>query len=285
MYKIDFVKISVIMPSFNQATFLEEAMQSVFNQSYPNLEFIVLDAGSTDGSVDIIKKYADKITYWRSHPDGGQSAAFNEGFRMATGDFLTWLNSDDVMLPGTLHLLNEYVHKYPSYDWFMGNTVWMDKDGKIFRVGKMEKWSDFFTRRGLYSAGGPTAFFRKSLLERYGYLREDFHYSMDMELWDRFIENGVKFKRIKDYCWALRMHDMAKTSSYMFVNKDNAESVSLKQKERKEETKMHKNLYPMFVHGRCYHVLFSIYKICGITAFSRIWDRRYIGKHYKSIKR
>lgn len=272
MYRTDFVKITVVMPSFNQAAFLEEAIQSVFNQLYPNLEFIVLDAGSTDGSVDIIKKYADKITYWRSHPDGGQSAAFNEGFRMATGDFLTWLNSDDVMLPGTLHLLNEYVHKYPSYDWFMGNTLFMDKKGVIFRVGKMEAWCTFLARRGLFSAGGPTAFFRKGLLEKYGYLREDFHYSMDTELWDRFIVNGVKFKRIDKYCWAFRYHEKSKTTGCF----DNMQA-------QQNEAISRRMLYPSFVSGKCYHILFNIYKLFNFSIFSRIFDRKYIGRSYKDI--
>lgn len=284
MYRTDFVKITVVMPSFNQAVFLEEAIQSVLSQSYPNLELIVLDAGSTDGSVDIIKKYADKITYWRSHPDEGQSAAFNEGFRMATGDFLTWLNSDDVMLPGTLHLLNKYVHKYPSCEWFLGNTVWIDKEGVIFRVGKKENWTNFFPKKGFYSAGGPTSFFHKDLLEKFGYMRENFHYSMDMELWDRFIVNGVKFHRIDGYCWALRMHDKAKTSSYMFVNNENKFEIEERQKSRQKEIEQHWKLYPMFKSGIYWSIMFRIYKLCSKQFISRLLDRRYIGKHYYDVR-
>src|SRR5687767_5199473 len=94
--------ISLVTPSLNQASFLERAIRSVIEQNYPNLEYIVMDGGSTDGSVDIIEEYSDRLAYWVSEPDGGQSAAINAGWSRSSGNVLAWLNSDDYLLPGTL---------------------------------------------------------------------------------------------------------------------------------------------------------------------------------------
>ncbi len=271
------------MPSFNQGKYLEKSILSVLNQDYSDYELIVLDGGSTDNSVEIIKKYSDRIAYWRSFPDEGQSAAFNEGFKMATGNFVTWLNSDDVLLPGTLRLFTQYVSKYPNCNWFLGNAFWIDKDDVIIKVGRMESWSRIFSKRGLYSPGGPTSFFKKSLLEKYGYLREDFHYSMDTELWERFISVGEKFIRINNYCWGLRMHEDAKTSAYMFRTEENKAIVDKKEQQRKAELEKRKRLYPMLVPNKMWLSLFRIRKIMDKSVYYRFSDRKLLGQVYYKI--
>src|SRR3989339_415746 len=101
----NYPRITVVMPSFNQARYIEESIQSVLDQMYPNLEFIILDGGSTDGSQEIIERYADRLTYWHSQPDKGQTDALIMGFDRSTGDLIGWVNSDDVLLPGCLHTI------------------------------------------------------------------------------------------------------------------------------------------------------------------------------------
>ena len=110
----DWPKISIITPSYNQGIFIEETILSVLDQNYPNLEYIIMDGGSTDNTVDIIKKYEDRITYWISEKDNGQSDAINKGFHKSTGDILHWLNSDDVLVPRALNMLVEYLSNNPD---------------------------------------------------------------------------------------------------------------------------------------------------------------------------
>ena len=112
-----FPKISIVTPSFNQAKFLENTIQSIFLQNYPNIEYIVIDGGSGDISVDIIKKYADQLHFWCSELDGGQYDAINKGFSKASGDILCWLNSDDMYFPWTLKTVASIMTQFPQVEW------------------------------------------------------------------------------------------------------------------------------------------------------------------------
>ena len=111
-------KISIITPSFNQSRFLEESILSVLNQNYSNLEYLLIDGFSTDRSIEIIKKYQEKIKFWVSEKDNGQSQAINKGFKKATGEIIAWLNSDDILLPNTLHAVEDFFLKNPTVDLF-----------------------------------------------------------------------------------------------------------------------------------------------------------------------
>src|SRR5712664_2616221 len=110
-------RISIVTPSFNQASYLEAALKSVLDQNYPNLEYIVVDGGSTDGSVEIIQRYADRLTYWVSQPDRGQMDALNKGFRRTTGEIMAWLNSDDMLCSWALQTVGHIFQDLPAVQW------------------------------------------------------------------------------------------------------------------------------------------------------------------------
>ena len=192
--------VSIVIANYNYGRFLEEAIRSVVNQGMENeVELIICDAGSTDGSVDIIKKYANGlppnvhysdwcanlqynacnpqlITWWCSEKDGGQSAAFNKGFAHARGRFLTWLNADDVMLPGVLKALNVAIERNPTCVWFVGGCFWLDPQMRIINCGRGRPFSEIRFHEGNVSVWGPSSFFTKRLLDAVGGVDERFHF-------------------------------------------------------------------------------------------------------------
>jgi len=167
----DLPRITIVTPSFNQAQFLERTIRSVLDQEYPDLEYLVMDGGSTDGSVEIIRRFAERLTYWTSGPDGGQAAAINAGWRMAHGEVLAWLNSDDVFLPGALSAVGHAFQEHPKAVLVYGQTQLVDPDGLLLgTVG-----SAYRQRTLLYShqlIPQPSSFFRRSAVEAVGLLDE-----------------------------------------------------------------------------------------------------------------
>jgi glycosyltransferase involved in cell wall biosynthesis len=181
--------ISVVTPSFNQAAYLERTIRSVLEQDYPHVEYLVLDGGSTDGSVDIIRRYADRLAYWTSGPDAGQAAAINTGWARASGDILAWLNSDDYYLPGTLAFVADVFAGHPDAPMVYGTCDFVDSDGRPFaRVGSL--FNARSLRRGHQMIPQPSSFIRRTALERAGPLDESLHYSMDYELFLRIAAVG-----------------------------------------------------------------------------------------------
>ena len=130
-------KISIVTPSFNQAPFLERTIRSVLDQGYDNLEYIIIDGGSNDGSVDIIRKYSGRLAYWVSEPDGGQSDAINKGLRRASGDWLAWQNSDDVYYPGAFASLGEASGAHPGASLITGDMAMIDLDEAIYKDSEL----------------------------------------------------------------------------------------------------------------------------------------------------
>ncbi|MCM1163357.1 MAG: glycosyltransferase [Muribaculaceae bacterium] len=272
--------ISIIIPSFNQAEYLDEALLSVFNQDYTNYEVIVMDGGSTDGSVDVIRRYESRLAHWQSAPDGGQSEAINNGFRRAKGEFVTWLNSDDVMMPGTLRAIDRAAHRYPSTDFYLGNVVWIDSKGVIIRSGLIEGESAFWNKRFQFSNGGPSAFVRRSVFDEIGYLREDFGYAMDTEFWKRLIATGHPFRRIGRYCWAFRCHELSKTTGQNFAASPMADKNHPSWKKREREDQMILSLYPTPWLAT---QIWRLSKLISPTVITRITHKKYLGKHYSQI--
>lgn len=210
--------LSIVIANYNYGRFLEEAIQSVLSQSYDDYELIIVDGGSTDNSVEIIKKYADKIAWWCSEKDKGQSDAFNKGFAHARGRFLTWLNADDVMLPGVVQALKEAVERYPVCDWFVGGCFWLDPQMRIVNCGRGRPFSELRYREGIVSAWGPSSFFTKRLLDCVGGVDVRFHYMMDSDLWLRFAyKANARYRPFCNYAWGLRLHPAAKMSSHNFT--------------------------------------------------------------------
>lgn len=207
--------LSIVIANYNYGRFLEEAIQSILSQGMGDkVEIIICDAASTDNSVEIIKKYADKISWWCSEKDGGQSAAFNKGFAHARGEWFTWLNADDLYFPGTLKALFELIKRDPQAEWITGNKVHFDSESRrIISVNWGPHRMPPFLKKNHASSGsfGPTSFWRRDVYNRVGPIDEKMHYAMDTEYWARFVMAGVRQTRLRHFCWAFREHENSKT--------------------------------------------------------------------------
>lgn len=173
--------VSIVTPSYNQAPFLEQTILSVLNQDYPTIEYIIIDGGSTDGSVDIIKKYEDRLAYWVSEPDRGQSDAINKGFARATGNVFGWLNSDDMYEEGAIARVAEHFIAYTECQLVYGEGRYVDEAGTYLYPAS---YVQPFDRKRLLSFDyvlQPAAFWRRSLWERTGKLRLEYNWGMDWE--------------------------------------------------------------------------------------------------------
>jgi len=205
-------KISIVTPSFNQGHFIEETILSIINQNYPNLEYIIIDGGSTDNTVEIIKKYEKHLAYWVSEKDSGQSEAINKGFKKATGDIICWINSDDFFMPGALIKVGEFFKNNRSLDLLNGHCLLIDEHSNILSnhfILKQKKW---YAERGIYYVSQPSMFWKRSILDAVGFLREDFHAVMDKELLIRIFRNDFKIGHINKILAAFRMHSTSKSS-------------------------------------------------------------------------
>jgi len=177
--------ISIIIPSYNQAIFLEEAILSVLHQGYPELELIIMDGGSTDGSLKIIEKYDPWITYWESHPDRGQSHAINKGFEIASGRILAWMNSDDIYYPSALKKAAEIFDSHPESSAVIGQCGQMTADGPLLTVRPAIGFDAERIIKGGTIPGQPAVFLSAEVYKRLGGLREDLGYVLDWEYWLR----------------------------------------------------------------------------------------------------
>ena len=188
-------KISLITPSFNQAAYLEETIRSVLLQRYPNLEYIIVDGGSADGSVDIIKKYEPWLASWSSGPDEGQSDAINRGFRISSGDIVSWLCSDDLLRPDALWKVAFEFMREPEMDVLVGACrLQYDCDGGRIHDSAVvgAEWESHPYSDGIWQ---PSCFFRRSAVAREFLVDENLHYCMDRELWCHFVQNERNWGR------------------------------------------------------------------------------------------
>ncbi len=207
--KNQYPKISIITPSYNQGQFIEDTIQSVLNQNYPNYEHIIIDNCSTDGTVEILKKYPH--LRWISENDDGQSDAINKGFHKATGDIIAYLNSDDQYCPGIFFIVADYFLKHLKCKWLCGNVLYADSKGIVF-AKKKPLYSPFILRFASSSVYQPSIFLRRQVLIEVGYLREDFHTVMDQEWFCRIAESYPPDIIDKDFA-IFRWHVESKSSS------------------------------------------------------------------------
>ena len=202
-------KISIITPSFNQGAYIEHTILSVLDQGYPNLEYFVIDGGSTDATTDIIKKYASRISHWVSEKDSGQSEAINKGLKMATGDIVSWLCSDDLYVPGTLSRVAGIFGDNRDRVMVHGRSILFDEKGKeeIKGAEAIDLKLRYFS---VIPFPQPSSFFRKRLIEEQGYLREDLHFAMDFDLLIRAALN-YEIHPVDDILSKYRLHRESKT--------------------------------------------------------------------------
>ncbi len=204
-------RITIVTPSFNQAAYLRQTIESVLSQGYPNLEYIIIDGGSTDGSVEIIREYETRLTYWTSEPDRGQGDAINKGMTRSTGDVLAWLNSDDMYLPAVLTSVAAYLQNFAEPALVYGAAL-------NFAQGQPAAWHSFpppFCRTQLRRSDyltQPSTFWTRALWDAVGPLDLCYHYMLD---WDWFIRASdvCDFTRVSDYLSIYRHHEAHKSST------------------------------------------------------------------------
>jgi len=202
--------ISIITPSYNQAPFLEASIRSVLEQDYSNIEYIIIDGGSTDGSLDIIKKYADRLAFWSSEKDRGQTDAINKGFARATGEIMAWINSDDTYGPGAIREAVAEMLAHPEMGMVYGYANFIDDHGKV--IGRFPAaQTDYLRLRGGYvHIPQQAAFFRRDLWQQVGPLDPSFFFAMDYDLWVRIAKLAPLLYTRK--VWAnFRLHGDSKT--------------------------------------------------------------------------
>ena len=177
--------VSIITPSFNQAAYLPAAIESVLAQDFPSIEYGIVDGGSSDGSLEIIQSYGDRLTWWVSEPDAGQTAAINKGFGRARGEVFAWLNSDDVYAPGAVRAAVEFLTNHPEVGMVYGDADYVDDAGKTLGRFPAAQTDARRLRRGYVHIPQQAAFFRARLWRMVGPLDESFRFAMDYDLWVR----------------------------------------------------------------------------------------------------
>ncbi len=212
-------KISIVTPSYNQGQFIEETIRSVLLQGYPDLEYIIIDGGSTDASVEIIRKYEHWITFWTSEPDGGQTNAINKGFKRSTGEIVAWLNSDDLYTAGALFTVAKAFAEQPNSAAMYGKIDVIDADTTsllLYESVLSHIGSRDFNLEELYRHDyipQPASFISAEAIERVGFLDERFHYIMDYNLWVHLGQIGAKIQYIPKTLARFRMHESSKSVS------------------------------------------------------------------------
>jgi len=214
----------VVTPSFNQGKFLEQTILSVLDQDYPNLQYIVMDGGSTDRSLEIISKYADRLDFWVSGPDDGQADAIAKGFQRCNGEILAWLNSDDVYLPGAITSVVEAFRKDGQTDLIYGDVQIIDEDGNHLgqrRLTPMDRY-DFLGSGDCLAQ--PATFWTRRIYDQVGGIDAGFYFQMDLDFYIRAADAG-RIKHVRDYFAKIRMHPEGKMAKADEIRKSDLELI------------------------------------------------------------
>lgn len=207
------MKFSIVTPTLNQGKYIEKTIKSVLNQDKTDIEYLVIDGGSNDNTLKILKKYKKKLKYI-SEKDSGQSAAINKGFAKSQGDILAWINSDDEYLPNTFTNVERYFRKHPECVMVYGD-YWLKNSNEI--VFSKVKEIDF--NKNIFLAGvnyicQPTVFFRRSLWEELGDFDENMHFAFDANWWKKVVNSGYRIDHLRQYMAVVRLHSNCKTIKY-----------------------------------------------------------------------
>src|SRR5260221_4474865 len=217
-------RITIVTPSLNQGRFIEETINSILDQGYPNLEYFVIDGGSTDNTISILEKYAKHIDFWTSEPDNGQAAAINRGFAKASGEILAWLNSDDTYESGTFAKVVKAFQQHPKVDVMSGRCcIWYgDSRDRLIAHSPLRSFDDFL-KVGTNWVNDrlivqPEAFFKRRAFEKIGCIREDLYYVFDACMWMDMAKKGCIFHSVDQHWANLRMHRGQKISNMAGTN-------------------------------------------------------------------
>lgn len=285
------IGLSVIIANYNYGRFLEDAIRSILSQGMGDrVEIIICDAASTDNSVEIIKKYAGNlppnternsavhlssastpVSWWCSEKDGGQSAAFNKGFAHARGEWLTWLNADEMYMPGTFFAFFRFLRKHKNAEWISGNKLSFDCETHVIRQvfwGPHCQPPILRKTHAFNAVFGPSTFFKKSLYEKAGPFDEKLHYAMDSEYWARLTMLGCRPLRLHHICWAFGVHEGSKTAGFQ------SDETTLRR--RKETEYWHKKLgYDFKVSfSNVWYDLWVIWRILDGSWIKRMYLKR-----------
>ena len=223
--------ISIITPSYNQGRFIRQTIDSVLGQSYKNVEYIVIDGGSTDETVKILKSYGDKIK-WISEKDKGQGDAINKGMKIARGEIVAYLNSDDYYLPGTLERVADFFVKNIREKWLSGDYLIVDANGKpmqSFVTFYKNLWKTFPRKNALKITNyvcQPATFWKRDVFEKIGYFDQSYRYVMDYDFWMRLLKNYSLNLVDQKFC-AFRIHSTSKGGT-QYINQFDEEIVALR---------------------------------------------------------
>lgn len=208
------LKISIVTPTYNSANYIRQTMDSIHDQSYKNIEHIVMDGLSKDNTVEIVRQYSDAIVI--SAKDEGQSDALNKGFALVTGDILAWQNADDLYCPEAFHKVVEFFEANPAVDVVYGDYQLIDQEGKWICDVHPIQWNEWMFAHGRFCPAQPTVFWRRRVYDAIGSLNSRLHYCMDVDFYSRIVKKGFTFRKLPALLGQFRVHEESKTQ-----NKDN----------------------------------------------------------------
>lgn len=204
-------KVSIITPSYNQGKFLEDTILSVLAQDYQNIEYIIIDGNSTDNSVEILKEYSERLSYWTSEPDNGQTHAIIKGLKIANGEYFTWLCSDDILEPSAISISVEFMNKYPDVGVTFGDRIRIDSKGNILGVSNYS-FRKYYLKLGL-TLPQETVLIRRKFYNQTEGLDENLHMAMDFDLWCK-MNKVAKIKHIPAILGRFRSYPQNKSSVF-----------------------------------------------------------------------
>jgi glycosyltransferase involved in cell wall biosynthesis len=211
-------RLTIVTPSYNQGKFIEATIRSVLLQGYPNLEYIIIDGGSTDCTVEVIKKYEDYLFYWHSKKDKGQADAINQGLNKSSGKILAWINSDDVYVKGTFYKIVKAFQAHPDCVVVHGNRILINE------IGEVTGWVSlppFDPETGIYNVCSETAFWQRYVMNEVGRLNANLQFAIDLEFFGRLYKQG-KFLKLDDYLGYFRCYSESKSSTIAHIGREEA---------------------------------------------------------------